>query len=322
MSRSKGFTVIELVVVLTIICVMTAVTLPMGLGWLADYRFSMAARSLSTSILMARMRGIENRAIFTISGSQQTTSGPFSSCTGIEFTTNVDHGLSEPIPAVTGLTCPGPTKTPVSTTPGDMVMISGLNFTKSMNGAEFEVIKITAANKFVVQHTFSSALGDTVGSDNQGTVRNLTAPGRLRIVPAVSTATPNLTATPDSSAYNQESFKASAFTVKEEAASIVFRYDTDKFEVTFYPGNPVSPPPAPLDPSSAPTTNFAEIRFDNRGFPKSTVVGNAAPNPTTINTTIRIEEKLPTSRKKARRYVQYLISPTGKVNTQAWEHLP
>jgi prepilin-type N-terminal cleavage/methylation domain-containing protein len=325
MSRSKGFTVIELVVVLTIICVMTAVTLPMGLGWLADYRFSMAARSLSNAVLMARMRGIENRAIFTITSSQQVTTGPFSSCVGLEFTTNVDHGLSQPIPAVTGLTCPGPTKTPISTTNGDMVMISGLNLTRSMNGGEFEVLAISATDKkkFTVQHTFSSVLGDTVGSDNQGTVRNVTAPGRLRIVPAVSTATPDLTATPDSSAYNQESFKASAFTVKEEAASIVFRYDTDKFEVTFFPGNPPIPSTTlPLDPASAPATNFAEMRFDNHGFPRSTVVGNAAPNPTTINTTILIAEKVPASRKRDARRVQYLISPTGKVNVQAWENLP
>ena len=51
-------------------------------------------------------------------------------------------------------------------------------------------------------------------------------------MPAVSTSTP------DPLNDNEESFMASAYTIKEEASSIVFRYDTDKFEVTFYAGNP------------------------------------------------------------------------------------
>ena len=46
MSRSKGFTVIELVVVLAIIAVLTAITLPMGLSWIADYRFSIGGQVL------------------------------------------------------------------------------------------------------------------------------------------------------------------------------------------------------------------------------------------------------------------------------------
>ena len=78
MSRSKGFTVIELVVVLAIIAILTAIGLPMGLRWKADYRFSSATRSLSNAVLMARMRAIENRAVFTITASQATNGAPFS----------------------------------------------------------------------------------------------------------------------------------------------------------------------------------------------------------------------------------------------------
>jgi prepilin-type N-terminal cleavage/methylation domain-containing protein len=335
MSRSKGFTVIELVVVVTIIAVLTAITLPMGINWIAEYRFSMAARSLSNAVLMARMRGIENRAVFTITSSRQETGGPFTTCFGIEFTTNVDHGLSQPNPVVSNpLVLPPPlpaiwspvancpcVKTLASATPpprpGDMVMISGLDHTKSMNGGEFEVLTVPAANRFTVQHTVSATLGDIDAVNIQGTVRNLIAPGRLRLAPAVSTATP------DPLNDNQESFMASAYTIKEEASSIVFRYDTDKFEVTFYPGNPQDPAPVPpMDPSSA-ANKFAEIRFDNRGFPNTTMAfdGTAmATTAITTNTTILIAEKLPASRKKAPRKVQYLISPTGKVNTLAWEN--
>ena len=48
-----------------------------------------------------------------------------------------------------------------------MVMISGLNHTRSMNGAEFEVITVPATNQFTVQHTVSLALGDTARSRHQ-----------------------------------------------------------------------------------------------------------------------------------------------------------
>lgn len=338
MSRSKGFTVIEMVVVVTIIAIMAAVTLPLGLGWIAEYRFNSAARALSRSVLMARMRGIENRAVFTITASQTSIASPFSvSCPGMIFTTNVDHGLSAPNPAVAGaLVLPPPLPafwSPVAPcrcvkslpsatppTPGDTVMFSGLNHTTSMNGLEFEVIEVPATNRIAVQHAVSATLGDTAGPDTTGTFRNLVAPGRLRIVPAVSTATPDLTATPNLLAYNQESFIASAYTFKEEGSSIVFRYDTTKFQVTLYPGNPPIPAGTPvLDPSDL-SRNFAEIRFDNRGFPKSTVVGNGVPNTTSGNTIILITEIVPALRKKDARQVQYLVSTTGKVNVQAWEN--
>jgi prepilin-type N-terminal cleavage/methylation domain-containing protein len=333
MSRSKGFTVIEMVVVVTIIAIMAAVTLPLGFGWIAEYRFNSAARSLSKAVLMARMRGIENRAVFTITASQTSISSPFSvACPGMIFTTNVDHGLSQPNPVVAGaLVMPPPmpafwspvapcrcVKSLPSATqpaPGDIVMFSGLNHTTSMNGLEFEVLTTPTKNTFAVQHAVSFTVGDTAGPDTTGTVRNLVAPGRLRLTPAVNTITP------DPLNDNQESFVASSYTVKEEASSIVFRYDTDKFEVTFYPGNPSTDPlPGTLLVPSSASKNFAEIRFDNRGFPKSTVVGNGVPNTTSANTVILIAEKVPALRTKAAREVRYLISTTGKVNVQAWEN--
>ena len=331
MSRSKGFTVIEMVVVVTIIAIMAAVTLPLGLGWIAEYRFNSAARALSRSVLMARMRGIENRAVFTITASQTSIASPFSiACPGMIFTTNMDHGLSAPNPAVAGaLVLPPPLPafwSPVAPcrcvkslpsatppTPGDTVMFSGLNHTTSMNGLEFEVIEVPATNRIAVQHAVSPTLGDTAGPDTTGTVRNLVAPGRLRIVPAVSKISPGTD--------NEESFIASAYTVKEEGSSIVFRYDTEKFQVTFFPGNPSTDPiPGTLLVPSSASKNFAEIRFDNRGFPKSTVVGNGVPNTTSGNTIILITEIVPALRKKDARQVQYLVSTTGKVNVQAWEN--
>ena len=125
---------------------------------------------------------------------------------------------------------------------------------------------------------------------------------------------------------NQENFSgASAYTIKEEASSIVFRYDAGtphhgKFEVAFFPGIPPADPldrPAAgtfLDPADA-ARNFAEIRFDNRGLPRSTLIGNGVPNTNIANTTILIAEKVPAYIRGSTRQIYYVISPTGKVNT-------
>jgi prepilin-type N-terminal cleavage/methylation domain-containing protein len=339
--RSRGFTIIELIVALAITGVLIAIAVPTGLRWRGDYRFSSAARSLSNAVLMARMRGIENRAVFTITASQATNNAPFSAaCPGMLFTTNVDHGLSQPNPVLVnalvvppGLPTPwNPKFSPVANcscvktlaaapppwpTSGDMVMFSGLNQTTSMNGVEFEVITVPAPNQFAVQ---AAAIpppdGPDIGStNNAGTVRNVSAPGRLRIVPAVHTLGPGPLTD------NQENFGGtSAYTVKEEASSIVLRYDTNRFLVSFYLGNPVDPAPGGtlidpppgtlLDPAAA-AKNFAEIRFDRHGIPRSTVVGNNVPTPATANITILIAEVKPYQP----RWVQYVISTTGKVNT-------
>ncbi len=342
--RSRGFTFIELLVVVTIITIFAAIALPTGLHWLTDYRLTQAVRSLSNAVLMARMRGIENRSVITITTSVTSTDSPFTAtCPGIIFTTNVDHGLTGPNPVVTNYlvdpTTLSPAPPPLSPrywpvsnckcvkdlgsppsttpTPGDTVMFSGLDHTKSMNGAEFEVLTIPSSTQFAVQHTYNVILGDLPSGDTKGTVRNLIAPGRLRIVPATAVLT---TPTND----NQENFSSSGFTIKEEASTIVFRYNTDQFQITFYAGNPPIPSDTPtLDPSST-AYNFAEIRFDNRGFPKSTLAYNSSSgtmttNPISTNTTILIAEKLTGSKHRTPRTVQYLVSPTGKVNTTAWE---
>jgi prepilin-type N-terminal cleavage/methylation domain-containing protein len=321
---SYGFTVVELVVVLTVIAILTAISVPMGLEWLGTHRFSAMVRAFPNAVLTARMRGIENRQVITISSSSDYSSAPFSSscpccCPGIQFVTTADHGLNGPSPALTNnlvctttVGCPGTYCSAInnsfcrknlvstSTTPGDTVMISGLDKHLSMNGCEFEVLKVPDSTHFVVQHAYSGALGDTPGSDTTGTVRQLTAPGRLRIVPAVgvTTATTN---------DNQENFRSSDFTIKEEGSSIVFRYDTSKFQATV--SNQL------LD-----TTTYlnAQVMFDNRGFPQSMqVVGRDATPVAFSQLSIDLKEIVSTGVKKQGREVLYKISPAGKVETNA-----
>ncbi len=344
---SEGFTVVELYVVMAIIALFMIITVPKGLDWIDSHRFTAMVRSFPNALLMARMRGIENRSVITITGSgDYSTTTPFSSCCpGIVFTTNVDHGLSPPLTFLSGSTvvltnslvcsttvgCPGTYCSPVSgsfcrknlvsnsTIAGDVVMISGLDKHLTMNGVEFEVLKVPANNQFVVQHPWTGVPGDppaaAPAADTNGTVRSVGAPGSLRIVPAahVTTAT-----TVD----NEDNFQAAAYTVKEEGSSIVFRYDagqtpaTAKFNVY-------------VDGQLLDTTTFlsARLNFDNRGFPTSLQVVGRDSDPVLFGSqrSVGIVENIPSSVvgtssvsvAKAPRQVLYEISATGKVNTQA-----
>jgi type II secretory pathway pseudopilin PulG len=317
MRRPEGFTIVELVVILTIIAVLTAISVPMGLNWIGTHRFTVMARAFPNAVLMARMRGIENRQVVTITGSANYSGTlPFSTCCpGIVFTTSVDHGLSGPNPALTNnlvcsstVGCPSTYCSPLSnsscrkslvssaTTAGDTVMLSGLDRHLSMNGVEYEVLKVPDSTHFVVQRAYTGGLGDVAGSDTAGVVRELTAPGRLRIVPAAAVTTAT---TVD----NQENFQASDYTVKEEGPNIVFRYNADKFKAYYFDtgGNPQL-----LSTASSPQSY--QLTFDNRGFPLA-VTG--VPNVQSI----LIEENVPSGEKKAPRRVRYQISISGKVDT-------
>jgi Tfp pilus assembly protein FimT len=320
MRRSEGFTIVELVVILTIIAVLTAISVPMGLNWIGTHRFTVMARAFPNAVLMARMRGIENRQVITITGSANYGATlPFTTCCpGIVFTTSVDHGLSGPNPALTNnlvcsttTGCPSTYCSPLSnsscrkslvssaTTAGDTVMLAGLDRHLSMNGVEYEVLKVPDSTHFVVQRAYTGGLGDVAGADSTGVVRELTAPGRLRIVPAAAVTT---TTTID----NEERFQASDYTIKEEGPNIVFRYNADKFQATVNGQL--------LDTATSPTS--AQLAFDNRGFPLAPWAPTGSPPGSGPSLqTVYLNEKIPATEKRGPRQVTYQISVSGKVDT-------
>jgi type IV fimbrial biogenesis protein FimT len=66
-TRSDGFTVIELLVVLGIMSLAIGVAVPSLLSWLPGLRLSSAARQVATDLQLARMRAISQNAATTVS---------------------------------------------------------------------------------------------------------------------------------------------------------------------------------------------------------------------------------------------------------------
>jgi len=66
MKKNRGFTLLELMVVIGIFGIMAAVAVPNYLAWLPKYRLNGAARTLSSDLYLARMRSVAENRSFTV----------------------------------------------------------------------------------------------------------------------------------------------------------------------------------------------------------------------------------------------------------------
>lgn len=256
MKRSNGFTLIELCVVLAIMLIIASVAIPYGMNTMEAYRFTAMSRSFINCVLMARMRAIENRSVFRI-----TSSGAGSTPERTKFTTVVDVPLR--FRANTLLVTPGN---------GDRLMFSGLDQNTVANGVEFEVqVCPKTANPPTFEITYP--FGGT--ADTTGTVRNITAPARLMILPAIQTPLPNWGIDPGTGMYrNEEHFGAGGYTVREDGSDVIFTFDTDKYRIFFSSADAVlgdeleAGGSDPTAGGSAPF-GFQQVIFDSRGLPEN-----------------------------------------------------
>jgi len=66
MRKQDGFTIIELIIVIAVIGIMTAIAVPDFLSWLPQYRLQSAARDLYSNLYLAKIGAIKNNTSWAV----------------------------------------------------------------------------------------------------------------------------------------------------------------------------------------------------------------------------------------------------------------
>lgn len=67
MDRKAGFTLVELMVVISIFAILTAIAVPNVSAWLANHRLSSSARDVYSMLQLSRLRAVKENASVAIS---------------------------------------------------------------------------------------------------------------------------------------------------------------------------------------------------------------------------------------------------------------
>jgi len=101
LQKSSGFTLIELMIVISIISILTAIAVPAVMNWLPNYRLKAAARDLYSNMQKAKLEAVKTNSDYavifdTAAGTYQILSDPGPDSTwGTADDTNDNPGKDE-----------------------------------------------------------------------------------------------------------------------------------------------------------------------------------------------------------------------------------
>ncbi len=67
MQKASGFTLMELMIVIAIVAVLSAITIPNLIGWFPQHRLSVATRDMVSTFQMARLKAIKGNTDIVVS---------------------------------------------------------------------------------------------------------------------------------------------------------------------------------------------------------------------------------------------------------------
>jgi prepilin-type N-terminal cleavage/methylation domain-containing protein len=131
----RGFTVIEVLVVLAVASVLFGIAIPSFLAWLPGLRLSSAARQVATDLQLARMKAISENTSYTVTFDPTTVSYTF---------TGQSRDIDELYPGITlALSGGNPTFTPRGTANTVTITLS--------NGAQRKLVCVTSVGRINIR---------------------------------------------------------------------------------------------------------------------------------------------------------------------------
>jgi prepilin-type N-terminal cleavage/methylation domain-containing protein len=244
---SKGFTVVELIVVIFIVGVATAAAMLYTSRWVIDYRFSSATRAFINACQYARMRAIRGPISLNISqiaqGSTSTTfrltptGTPVGSSTAVAgFVPFTYHGTP---PTGTAL----PAVLPITT--GDYVSLAGFNTPDFLNGNLFSVTAVnvsgTAQPNGATDQYYVSLTFDCQCCDDTDPSQCLEWPSSTTSPQTTTTGKARVGASARFVATTRSVGTGSLYGTVTAGNSVQCQFDQDYFQIDFFVnGSPVT----------------------------------------------------------------------------------
>ena len=94
MHNKKGFTLIELMIVISILAIIAALSLPNLISWMAGYRSGSAAREILSVVKRARFRAVKENANVVVSFNPADES--YTAFVDNGFGTNAENNIQDP----------------------------------------------------------------------------------------------------------------------------------------------------------------------------------------------------------------------------------